>query len=201
VALLSKGGGLLKRFEVAILSHNPAGAGKARGPLRAWQAWERISNRIHPSSWIGPGGTVGVRKELHRGRNVTLRDGTVIHPGDTLLEVHLNNARLSEVAAASAGGHWDALRAAKRDIRWLMEEVREGGFGEVHALHGFTQYGLAARWAGFEMREARAGLKSHLDHFFMRGLARIYEPGTATAPRPVRAGPRPFDVWWVPSWK
>jgi hypothetical protein len=189
----------LGRIERAVLSANEAGGGTARGVLRAWLLWDSVWHRLFRVTWVGPEGTIGVRRVRYRGPSVRLRDGTVVERGDEVLELHLNNARLSRLAATRPRGHWDALHAAKTDAADLMSRLAAGEFPGVKALHGVTLFGLAARWAGFEVRETAPGLGQRLQHLFLRGLARIYEPGPAPQRRPTNPGPAPCEVWWAPA--
>jgi hypothetical protein len=196
---LSRRKAALGRIERAVLSGNEAGAGMARGVLRAWLLWDRVWHRLFRVTWVGTQGTIGVRRVRYRGPQARLRGGTVVLPGDEVLELHLNNARLSQLAATLPRGYWDALRVAKRDVADLMSRMAAGQFPGVKALHGVTLFGLAARWAGFEVGQTAPGLGQHLQHLFLRGLARIYEPGAAPRRRPTNPGPVPCEVWWSPA--
>lgn len=101
---------------------------------------------------------------------VRLADGTVLEPGDPVLEMHLWNEHLPPIPP---GGHtvaWGArlLYLMRRSLRLLAEHVLGNSrFAGVHALHGILpipggealpRWERALRHLGFEVVRPQSGL-------------------------------------------
>jgi hypothetical protein len=114
------------------------------------EAWFERHYRIRP---IGEGGYI-MRMGLirHRGRRVTLEDGTVVNPGDPVVELHMDNRRAAGLHDTGKGGIrfrrevFRALPALARDLETLPE------YREINAICGASLVWKEARRAGFESR-------------------------------------------------
>ena len=95
-----------------------SGSGRARRFLRVWAWYERLDTWLRPNLPI-PGAPTDVFRVTfvrHRGRPITLPDGTHVRRGDDLCQLHITNARL---AAVTSRGVWRAQGAMEGDLRAL----------------------------------------------------------------------------------
>jgi MFS family permease len=171
-------------------------AGKPRGFLRFWPVWERITMRIHPTMLV-PGATKGVlrvRLARFRGRSIELPDGTRVRRGDRIVELHLNNRRLTQVASL---GTFALLRMMADDLRALAAWVEQPDFpADVRALHGVTLLSRAGPRLGFTLRARPKNLHTWLERFFMHGLLVLYNlEGVERLLQGSTYGDYPQEIW------
>jgi len=152
-------------------------AGRARGFLRFWPVWERITLLVHPTQPI-PHATANVmRTQLTRwrGRPITLPDGTHVTRGDLVVELHVNNRALGEVLAHASD--WRLLPLIADDLRALAGAAGTPVFPrEVRAVYGFTLLSRAAPRLGFTVRSRPHTVRAWLDRVFLMGLLPLYNP-------------------------
>ncbi|MBX5490659.1 MAG: hypothetical protein IRZ14_05835 [Chloroflexi bacterium] len=149
-----------------------AGRGQAGGVLRCWLAWERFTcwrAHLQPAR---PGGLLRYRREFYRGPAVTLGDGTVVRAGDPILELHLDNSALLQLATSPAWTPGRALRLLEDDLRALA--ALQGT--PFVALHGVTLLAGPGRRLHFECRPLPRTWRAHCQHLFLAGLLAIYHP-------------------------
>jgi hypothetical protein len=155
----------------------PAGHASSRRDRSVPPAWlepvlrpiERLDRRLRRIRPIRPGGILGLELARHRGRTLTLRDGTLVRPGDLVGEVHLDNARTHEIGAPGwqAKGlqlAWDDLRAL---AAWADAQTPDR---RPVAYHGETVLAALARRVGFEVHELPADAVHRLRAWYLRGL-------------------------------
>ncbi len=152
-------------------------AGHARGFLRFWPVWERVTLLVHPTYPI-PRATANVlRTQLTRwhGRTITLPDGTHVAKGDLVVELHVNNRALGEFVMHASD--WRLLPLIAEDLRALAGAMRTPAFPrEVRAVYGFTLLSRAAPRLGFTVRSRPHTLRAWLDRVFLMGLLPLYNP-------------------------
>jgi len=115
------------------------------------EVWFERRYRIRP---VGEGGYI-MRIGLirHRGRRVTLEDGTIVNSGDMVGELHVDNRRAAALHETGKGGLrfrrevFRALPALARDIETIPE------YREIKAVCGASLIWKEGRRAGFESRE------------------------------------------------
>ncbi len=173
------------RFWQRLLGFARSGRGRAAGPLRVWLWWEWLTTgwwRLRP---VRRGGLLLYSVQRWRGPSVPLADGTVVRPGDRVLELHLDNTGF---ARWGIDAPWPYLRVLREDlvaVRALL--VRDA----LAAAHGVTVYAAGARRLGLEVRPLPRTPWWRLVRFFLWGLRAIYHPrGRGTAPPPW-----PVEVW------
>jgi hypothetical protein len=166
-------GGVARAWELLRLGW--AADGRAVGVLDVWICWERFLGwwqRIRP---VRPQGVLRYSVARHRGRRVVLRDGTLVDTGDLVVELHLDNRRLVELAR-SRTKPWGLLRIGRGDLAALQRLLSTGELRQVKALHGVTLFATAGRRLGFESRPLRRSWYQALQRFFMAGLVMLYHP-------------------------
>jgi hypothetical protein len=156
-----------------------SGGGQGRGFLRVWHVWERFLQRLDPIQQI-PGATYRLfavqQHHYHRRRTVALPDGASIHHGDLILEIHLNNRRITEFMRT--GTLWQLIRGMRSDLRAIAIWVqRDPALHEMRAIHGVSLLGRAAPRLGFVAVPRQVNLGTWLDRIFAHGLLVIYNPG------------------------
>jgi peptidoglycan-N-acetylglucosamine deacetylase len=143
-----------------------------------WVAWlNRWFERRFDLREIGEGGYIlKVQLTRHHGTRFTFRDGTVVNPGDPVVELHLINER-------AAGLHGDGKPGLKlrREIFRLLpplaRDLRERPeYRDVKAICGASLFWAEAARAGFENRPLPAFTKWWLT-WWERFLMARYHPG------------------------
>lgn len=187
------------RLEWLILHLGRAGRGRALGPLSFWFFWEWVNRVYFQPRSVQPGAFVRLVLSRHRGPPVRLADGTVVAPGDSIAEIHLDNVEIARrLSAGDRGGRptswvWVVLRQMARDLEVLAEP---GGLApEVRALRGVTLLARASRRLGFEVKPLPRTPLNDLTRLYMLGLLRIYNPEGDR--RLARAEPDayPAEIW------
>lgn len=119
-----------------------------------WVAWvNRWFERRFDIREIGGGGYIlKLQVTRHRGPRLELRDGTVVNPGDPVVELHMDNDR----AAALHDGGRPGLRF-RREVFRLMEPLARDlherpEYREIKAICGASLFWAEAERAGFENR-------------------------------------------------
>ncbi|HEX6507161.1 MAG TPA: hypothetical protein VF221_05960 [Chloroflexota bacterium] len=147
-----------------------SGAGRARGALRAWDAWERVSEWIWPIQPI-PGarsGILRIRLAPYRGSAIRLRDGTVVHRGAVIGHIHLNNMVAASITAESL---WQLHHMAVDDLHALAAWIqRQSPTDRPIALYGRTLLGHAARRVGFSSSPCATTPGMLLFRLYLHGL-------------------------------
>ena len=148
--------------------------GQARGALRAWDWWERLSEWIWPIPPI-PGARSGaLRMRLIRQRcgPIRLVDGTLIRRGDLIGELHLNNILALQLTERTP---WRLEHAATDDLRALARWVEQQPESKRPvAFHGRTFLGRAAQRVGFATSPCPHTPYILLFRFYLHGLMVLY---------------------------
>lgn len=185
-------------FPWLLLRLGPAGGGRAFGVLSVWLGWEALTAwwwRLRP---IRPGSVLRYRVLVHRGPPLSLADGTVVRPGDRVVDLHLDNRALTRMLVEERATPWSLLRRLKEDLAALLRLGERGKLGEVRALYGMTLFAEPARRLGFEVRPLPRTWRWALVHFYLVGLVALYHPeGWRRAAR-LRDRLWPGQVWM--SW-
>jgi peptidoglycan-N-acetylglucosamine deacetylase len=184
----------LARLAWGLLRLGRAGSGRATGSLVVWTWWDALLHRRQRLEAPRPGAMACYTRGRRHGAPVVLRDGTVIKPGDVVLEMHINNR---QQLAQSMGGRtpWQRLAATRADMRALAELVASDALGPVVALHGVTLVGGIPRLLGFEIHPLPRTWQWALFRYFMIGEEAIYHPtGLARLDRP-RERRWPVECW------
>ena len=147
--------------------------------LILWPVVDKCLRTISRSRPVRVDNTGIIRFNLHRYKGPTrvLNDGSEIKIGDTIIELHLNNARFKRrrnlylSASQSPRGF---LGCFAQDLRILAHQISSGIFGDIVALHGNTLLYVAARRLGFQVDELPDSLWKKGARFYMAGLMLAY---------------------------
>lgn len=124
-----------------------------------------------------------------------LRDGTVIHSSDPLLELHFDNRRLLKRVGAAEWNPLQSMKLIDADLRRLHRLIESGDLPPVRALHGVTLYAAAGPRLGFELRPVPHTWSWALQRFYMIGLLPIYHPNGWVEVERMRRGRWPGELW------
>lgn len=136
----------------------------------------RIIYRIRPLKADGSG-IICLEVHRYRGSTRVLDDGSQVKTGDTIIELHLNNAwfeRRRKLNLRASQSPREFLGKFAQDLRFLAQQVASGRFGDITALHGSTLLHIAARRLGFQVDEPPNTFWRKGAHFYMVGLMQVY---------------------------
>lgn len=170
----NRGDTTLSRLPWLLLRLGRARHGRAAGVLSIWLLWEGFLERRWRLRDARPDGAVRYRITAHRGRPVTLSDGTRVQPGDRIVELHFRNHDLLRTTGTAGWNPWQTLDAIDKDLAALSELVAPGEIGPVRALHGVTLFASPGRRLGFDVQEVPHTWTWALQRFFLVGLLPIY---------------------------
>ncbi|MCY9532237.1 MULTISPECIES: YkoP family protein [Paenibacillus] len=147
-----------------------------------WMTWEAVFELITPlrSVYQSQFGICKVVVRTHRGTSIHCEDGTYIHKGDYVCEIHLDNREVLELSR-SVGADRAALVTARR-LRDALKQVGHAvntnpELAKVKALTGITllhrgiTYGL-----GFELHPLETKWMQRVSTIYLRLLLRMLNP-------------------------
>ncbi|KUK36838.1 MAG: hypothetical protein PWQ99_23 [Clostridia bacterium] len=128
--------------------------------LAFWDVWERIYSLLFHARKLQPGSLFRLNLREYRGPVLTLRDGTALHPGDMVGELHLANRQLLELQQ-KCGNQIQAVMCVKKELKQSLSQlatlVAQGKVDpQVKAFFGITIFHQGARLLGFEVEEIRS---------------------------------------------
>ena len=132
--------------------------------------------------------TIDVRLRRRRGGPVKLDDGSVVNPGDLILEIHMNNGwflRNKDFMHLPGKIGWEFLSAFSEDLNYLAKQVSEGIFAsEIKAIHARTllRQDQGSQRLGFTVMDLPNTLWRRLSQFYLAGLRQAYYPERARRP-------------------
>ena len=96
--------------------------------------------------------------KVHKGRTVTMDDGTVIHKGDHIFEIHIINTNLDKLDT-SYGNLFIMLKQELTQVGIIMQTEE---YGKYKALLSVTLLHRLARRVGFSVIEIENPLKRRM---------------------------------------
>ena len=136
---------------------------------------ERIDRRLRRIEPVATGSLLGLERRHHRGKPVTLADGTEVRRGDPICTIHLDNARVREVA----GRDWQTqgFRLARGDFplvaAWHLGQPTDR---RPVAYFGITLLAALAQRDGWEVRERHQTAWVRLEDWYLRSLLVRWSP-------------------------
>jgi hypothetical protein len=113
----------------------------------------------------------------YKGPTKALNDGSKVITGDTIMELHLNNAwfkRRRNLNLGASQSTREFLGCFAQDLHLLAQQISSGMFGNITALHGNTLLHVAARRLGFQIDELPDSLWKKGACFYMTGLMQTH---------------------------
>jgi hypothetical protein len=147
--------------------------------LILWPVADRLLRVIHHIRPLKADDSGIIRFNLHhyKGSTRVLDDGSKVKTGDTIIELHLNNAwfkRRRNLNLSASQSPREFLGCFAQDLCFLAQQVASGMFGDMTALHGITFLDAAARRLGFQVDQLPDSLWKKGARFYMAGLMRAY---------------------------
>jgi hypothetical protein len=113
----------------------------------------------------------------YKGPTKILNDGSEVKTGDTIIELHLNNAwfkRRRKLNLRASQSPREVLGCFAQDLHLLAQQVASGTFGNITALHSSTILHVGAKRLGFQVDELPDSLWKKGARFYMAGLMQVY---------------------------
>jgi hypothetical protein len=156
--------------------------------LLLWPAMDRLLRVIYHIKPLKAhhSGIVSLDTRHYKGHTVALNDGSEVKTGDTVIELHLNNAwfkRRRKLDIKASQSTREILGCLEQDLRFLAQQVVNGEFEGVVALHGSTILHAGAKRLGFQVDELPTSLWKKGAYFYMAGLMQIYHLRPGEAPK------------------
>jgi peptidoglycan-N-acetylglucosamine deacetylase len=147
--------------------------------LILWPVADRLLRVIYRIRPLKADDSGIMRFSLHRYKGPTkvLNDGSKVKTGDTIVELHLNNAwfkRRRNLNLSASQSPREFLGCFAQDLRILAQQIVSGTFGNIAALHGITLLHIAARRLGFQVDELPDSLWKKGARFYMARLMQVY---------------------------
>jgi len=147
--------------------------------LLLWPVVDRLLRSIYHIKPLKVDGSGIICFDLRRykGPIRVLNDGSKVKTGDTIIEIHLNNAwfkRRRKLNLRASQSPREFLGCFAQDLRFLAQQITSGMFGNITALHGSTFLDVAARRLGFQVDELPDSLWKKRARFYMAGLMQVY---------------------------
>jgi len=136
----------------------------------------RVVYHIRPLRADGSG-IIHFNLRHYKGSTRILNDGSKVKTGDTIIELHLNNAwfRKRRKLNIKAPQSLREIRGCfEQDLRLLAQQMVNGEFEGVAALHGSTLLHAGAKRLGFQVDELPDSLWRKGAYFYMAGLMQVY---------------------------
>lgn len=147
--------------------------------LILWPVVDRLLRAIYHIRPLSPDGSSIVSLDIrhYKGPTKVLNDGSEVQTGDTIIELHLNNAwfkRRRRLNLKASQSPREFLGCFAQDLHLLAHQIAGGRFGNITALHGSTLLHVAARRLGFQVDELPDSLWKKGGRFYMAGLMQVY---------------------------
>lgn len=136
----------------------------------------RLIYRIKPLR-ADANGIICLELRRYYGRPITLGDGSQIKGGDGIIELHVNNAwfkKRRQLNLKTSSLPSLVLHSFVQDLAFLAEQIANGMFDRVVALHGITLLHGGAKRLGFQVEELPDSLWKKGARFYMAGLMQMY---------------------------
>jgi MFS family permease len=186
-----------RRINVGWLLAFRTRAGKARGFLRFWLFYERLTRSLWHLQPVpdAPHRLLEIRHIQYTGQAIDLPDGTHIDKGDPVIELHFRNQGFLEVEEQAPA--WRYIQIVAQSLNALACWMQEPDFpGDARAILGTTLLYRGAARLGFTLRERPKNIYTYLERFFMTGLLVLYHrQGSARLLQGTTYGSYPREVW------
>ncbi|ABO49182.1 polysaccharide deacetylase [Desulforamulus reducens MI-1] len=147
---------------------------------RLWQVWELCFDRIAGLKPVGNEGLFRLAVRSYRGQTLKLPDGTLLSPGDKVIELHLNNDFLQQLTTKARSLEATAialLRETRRSLPLLAKFIsQDPACNGTKALIGITMIHRGTPQLGFTVYDLSPRIRS-LVAWYQRWLLFLMHPG------------------------
>lgn len=159
-------------------------------------AFERLERIEH----LYPGSVYRYQARVHRGPEVRLSDGVVVHPKDPVVEIHLDNDRVRGLMEETGGGRRFAARflhAGKEGLSEVARRAAEGSIADFVAITANTpgRFAPVARSLGYDLVELPRTFKYRTIARIQRGVLKRYDPDSYARIPADSPELFPMEVW------
>jgi hypothetical protein len=136
----------------------------------------RVIEHVRPLK-ADDSGVIHFSLRRYKGVTRVLNDGSEVKGGDTIIELHLNNAwfkRKRNLKLRVSQSPRAVLSSLAQDLDLLARQVVGGAFGDITAVHGTTILHVGAKRLGFQVGELPDSLWKKGARFYMAGLMHAY---------------------------
>lgn len=148
----------------------------------AWLIWERIFNLYCHLSCrhVADFGICKLLIKRHKGECIQCEDGSWVHSGDWIGELHINNHKLSRLLRHKTPERvaLETARMGRRALRDISVSLSNRQYGiDIKALAGITLLHRGIIFgAGFELHPLRPGWFERITTIYLRILMRALHP-------------------------
>jgi hypothetical protein len=147
--------------------------------LILWPVIDRLLRVIYHIKPLKADGSSIICLDLrqYKGSTKVLNDGSEVKTGDTIIELHLNNAwfkRRRKLNFKASQSPREILGCFEQDLHFLAQQIASGMFGNITALHSSTLLHTGAKRLGFQVDELPDSLWEQGARFYMAGLMQVY---------------------------
>ena len=147
--------------------------------LILWPVIDKLLRVIYHIRPLKADGSSITCLDLHRYKGPTriLNNGSKVKTGDTIIELHMNNdwfKRRRKLNIKASQSPREILGCFEQDLHFLAQQVVNGKFEGVVALHGSTFLHIGAKRLGFQVEELPNTLWKKGAGFYMAGLMQVY---------------------------
>lgn len=125
--------------------------------------WKHIPNSSLDFMYLCP------RK--YRGKNITLKDGTIIKKGDIIAELHIDNLRIHKFDSSYA----NLLKLLKEELIAVKNSLELKGYRDITAVHGITVFHNIAARQGFTVFDIKNPVTKYLGSFWENLLRVVFK--------------------------
>jgi len=124
---------------------------------------------------VGQSSIICIEVRRHKGCPIKLQDGCEVKPGDPVIKLHFNNARINEKRrSSSSSGRRVFPRGfvsySKEGLQLLATEVANGKYDGIVAVYGWTAFHAHARRLGFQGMDLPDSLRVKLARLHVTAL-------------------------------
>ncbi|MBI2153148.1 MAG: hypothetical protein HYU24_05505 [Candidatus Rokubacteria bacterium] len=172
-------GGLILAHALTDFQRAWESGGVLRPILRGYDFLYRWLHGLStPDAAVGP--VLRVRVARHRGRPLTLKDGTLIRPGDRIGDFHLDNERMAALHDGGRRSRWAGL-ASRRAFHASLEALAEQAlaaprYDGVRAFTATTIFHEVTDLMGFEIRPLLSRFGARVVAAYQRSLITRFHP-------------------------
>ncbi len=146
-----------------------------------WMQWEKLFHALFRVRRVAPDVRfLSVRVRKYEGKTIRLEDGDMIHHGDRVAELHLDNELLYSMGQKSRSAvHLGIrlIRAMDKALPKVAEYLLSNSkYDDVKGLYGISMINQGVRQYGFTVIDLPKGIFSRITGIYLRILMSVIHP-------------------------